>query len=1416
MLRNALAWIRQHPVRCAIYVLIVAGAVWAGLTARGIVNGERNALLTRIAQAPLLRGWVDREFHIRYSIGSVALIRKCGFEIDVRGANVDLAAAVSAGLDEAQVCVSGSGELHGIHAAGTAIAVQAVQFDWPKSISGSGLSWSDRDGEMISATAFTVSPGDVSGSLQNLRVLTIASVESASAALAPLAPPAITVKNAAARGIKVDADPAAIAQATARLQTSANALQVMGAAVLPLPVQWSATARKLLVQVLIALAILLFVLKVPLTRAPASIAWRTAAILAPFAAFPLLSLANSWLAIVIAAPVIAIALWALAYRHAKYWHQRWEPAAVDVPAVLLALLLLALRNWPAVSTPQVPAINQVTVEQADVRDVAVTVHQTGCGAPGVVRVALPQAGLENLRVSLDASSPKTGSSLKSLDIQRAFANGSVQTAALADLRRIRYLPPAWTKTQPIAFCAAVALRNSGLADLPVAACSAAMQTPAVIARAAVDYTGQNARFAVDWNGAPAPLAVAGSANLQGAQVDDIHTSAGASVHIAKASALVAWSKSIAASAQVEGVQAGGASVDRIVIVDRIVLDAHAPLPCTAGPTSVAAELGKTQYSSGAGGVQGAGVQLASATFAFARPDSSQFSATIHTGRLSLSGPVEASIPEVDLRLDGTTSRESIPQTLTAQASFATPTTGVSAPIRFTANLWNGDWQLPDQSLTIRQQITSRIPQAIALELQASGGIVSVATPLQANARAQVRIPQLVPDAGPTDIELNDLQVDGAWDAATGLAPANISSGWNILKLTEIPSGFQLNEISQLHLTTRGKVLEAPVFQAPQIAIPAIPQETRFRLQGTPQSIAVSIDGGIDGGEQLVLDNIETSNLKASLPDLRLASLDADTSVEVKRAHAAFPLAAHTHLTDSSIDTVLAAPLSAELSIAPQALHFGLNRPLDTGKLLDQVGVSLDGIQPQATLTDLQADVTFAGKKLAGLDVTGTLAAGPLATGNNFAVSQQAPATFHVSAPQLPKVTVSASVPDVAVTLDAGKLRASAAADVALKLTLDTSPQSPLFTQLGDAATGLSDHIQKATQVFGAETFSAFPIDWDLEVTGGSPTVSLAPDRIAINAKTVLHCIDIGQETVDGSVDLHAGARLAEDHLLLDWNAPADIGALGRRWQLDTPLLLALRKSLLPGTGGELFDSAFYARIGAPAAAPATPGADPFRIAVGYGDALQVHTAFQQPFTSGTIGGLAQAAIRWQPGAASVDSFGTFTFRGLEAGAIALPNPYLEDRLDGDVRFSANGFLADRLLAPQLLADASRVRQLDRIDLSVQVRSAADGAHLPGILQAASGIKLEPANRLVQLLTSRLNLTQPPRALQYQHMALDFRVQQGQVQTEPVLLTLSGVQVFGVAGLTLDSNVRILWGGHGREPAPLLRDLIYTVQRVTER
>jgi len=1399
MLRNVIAWIRRHPVRCAVYALLAGGAVWGALTARGILRGEQNALLTRVASAPWLRTWVDREFQIRYSIDSLAIVPKCGYEIDVRGVTVDLAGVASGGLDEAKVCTSGSGELHGLHVGGQMIGLQSVQFNWPVSIAGTGFAWHDASGELVAADAFNAAPRSLSGSLQGLSVPVrsrdregaegVLTVNSVSAALTSLTPPALAVKDAEASGVHVDVDPAVLAQVPTRFQAAVSALQTMANAATPLPARWSATARRLLVRILIVAAIALLLLKALVTRAPANIGWRIAAILAPFVAFPLLALANSWLAIVIAAPVIALALWALAYRRATEWQQRWEPAAVDVPSVLLALLLLLLMNWPAVSIPSIPAINQVNVAQIGVHDIAAAVHQNVCGAASVIHVSVPQAAVSDLRVSLD------GSALKTIDIQQASASGQVQTPPLIDLQPIQFLPADWKTAPPIAFCAAVTVRNSGSADLPQTACPA-LKSPAVVARAAVDYTGQRARFAADWTGAPAPISVAGSANLSGAQIDDLHTGPGAAIQIAKASANVSWANAITATASAGGIAAGGATIDRIA------LNARAPMPCAIGPTTIAGELGRTRFPSAANDVQ-----LDGAAFDATRPDSSRFSATLHAGRLSVSGPVETSLPRSEFRLDGVTSREPVPKTLSAQIVFSSARLGIAAPIHLTANLWTGQWQLPRQSVSVRQQITSRVPPSIGLDLQAAGSITSVASPLKADARAELSVPHLVPDAGPTAIELNGLHVEGAWDTAAGFAPARISSGWSTAKLPEFPSGLQLNSISRLHLVTTGQATEAPTFELPQVSIPAIPQETRFRLEGTPQSISIFSDAA----EPLQLGNIETRNLKASLPDLKLQSVDVDTAAQVTRGGATFPVAVSTHLTGDSIRTVLTEPLAASLSVTSQALNFALTQPLDTGHLLHQVGVSIDGIEAQATLTDLRANVTFTGAKLAGLDVTGSIASGSLAKGTNFTVSQQAPSSFQLSAPVLPKVTVSALAPAITATLNGGKQSASAGIEVSADLTLASAPQSPLMTQLADAAAGLSNHIQQATQVFAADNFSAYPVAWDLEVAGGSPTVSFTPDNIAVHANTVIHRIDIGQETIDGSVDLTAGARLVNDHLLLDLSAPADIGALGRRWQLNTPLLLALRKELLPGTGGELFDCAFYSSLGG-----ASPGHSPLRLAVGYGDALEFQTAYGGPVFSAAADGLAQAAIHWQPHSAAVDTFGTFSFKGLEAGTIALPNPYLEDRLDGELRFSTKGFLADRVTLPQLLADASRVRSLDRVDLAVRVRSAADGAHLPGVVQSETGVTLKPASELLRLLTSGLSLSFPPRAIQYQRMALDFRVREGQVQTAPVLLTLNGVTVPGVNGLAVDSNIRVMWGRHGIEPAPMLRDVIYTLQRAVER
>jgi hypothetical protein len=820
-----------------------------------------------------------------------------------------------------------------------------------------------------------------------------------------------------------------------------------------------------------------------------------------------------------------------------------------------------------------------------------------------------------------------------------------------------------------------------------------------------------------------------------------------------------------------------------------------------GAITANGSVGKTHSS-----VAGTEIALDGATFTVTRPDSAAITAKVHTGGIGLKGAVEITLPESDIQFDGVTSKETIPQTLTAQVLFGTSAVRFSAPTRLAANLWTGAFELPQQSLSVQQQITSWIPTSIGFEIKAAGSIQSLASPFSAGAGVSVRIPQLVPNIGPTEVQLNDLAVSTAWDSAAGLGPVRLSSGWNVVKLPSTPTGFQFAEITSLHASTRGRALQAPSFTVPQIDIPAVPQQLRFQFNGTPQDISLDFDDG----QHLALRSIQTSNLAVAMPDLRLASLDADTSLQVVRANASFPVAAHAHVTDAGMQTTLTAPLGATVSYGSGALDFALTQPLDSGKILSETGFSLAGIQPQATLSSLRAKVGFTTAALASFDVAGSLAAGPLATVNNLSISQTAPSTFQVSAPQLPQVAVSAHAPGVEIALNGGELQASAAADVAMKITLASAPESPLLARMSDAGAGLFRHAQKGVQAFGDENAAAFPLSWDLDLEGGSPAISLTPAALAVNTRTVVRRIDAAQYAFDGTADLHLNARLAEDHLLIDVDAPADIGAFGSRWKLNTPVSIALRQQLLPGTGGQLFDGAFYDGLG---------GSRAVHAAIGYGDALQFHTAYQTPFTSGSIGGLAQASITWPQSAplpaASIDSFATFRFRGLEAGAITLAQPYLEDRLDGDIQFGAKGFLADRLLLPQLLSDASRVSQLDTLDISAQVRSAADGLHLPGMVQASTGITIEPANRFIQLITSGLNLKFPPRAVQYKNVALDFRVQQGQVQTEPVLVTLNGVAISGVEGLNLDSKVRILWGGHGHEPAPKLRDLIYTLQRSIE-
>jgi len=684
---------------------------------------------------------------------------------------------------------------------------------------------------------------------------------------------------------------------------------------------------------------------------------------------------------------------------------------------------------------------------------------------------------------------------------------------------------------------------------------------------------------------------------------------------------------------------------------------------------------------------------------------------------------------------------------------------------------------------------------------------ALANPFTAEAKVHLGVAKLVPDVSPLHIELKELTSDGTWDSVNGLSPIKISSGWSALRLPDLPVAIESGEISALHLSTRGVIAGQPCLALPQLPSFSIPHETRFRLFGTLGGLTILTEDGA----RLAITNVEARDIRADLPGLRLGSVDGDISARIEQAGTSLPFEGHSRVTDHSAEITLRAPLGGKGIVTPQSFYFDLNKPLNLGQLAGELGLSSYGVQPTGILTSLTAQSLFSDSQLRSFDVRGAIGAGRLVATAGVDVSLKAPAEFYISAHDLSKATVAASLPDVAISVDGGKITVSASTAFTARLTFGAARSFAWFTAANEAAVGLSNHFQHAGRLFGLDEVSPYPVRWNLQVEGGSHPITFSSDEFGIDLRTKLQRIDVGPTTAGGTLDLLSTASVADDHLLIQTETRGDVGAFGDRWRFDVPVIVALRRELLPGTRGELFSSKFYGGLGQSSVAFA-----PTRIAIGYGRALEMRSSFEQPFTSGAIGGFVQARVQWLSEAASVDSFGDINFRGLEAGAIAFPAAYLEDRLDGEAHFSAQHFLIDRLLFPQLISDASRVRQLDGIDFSLQIRSAADGAHLPGVFQAATGATLEPANALLRFLSTGLNLAIPPRALQYKRMVFDVRVEQGRINTEPVLLTLDGVRARGIGGLALDSNVRVLWDGSGQVPGPLLRDLLYTAERITER
>ncbi|HWB95864.1 MAG TPA: hypothetical protein VG672_04155, partial [Bryobacteraceae bacterium] len=473
------------------------------------------------------------------------------------------------------------------------------------------------------------------------------------------------------------------------------------------------------------------------------------------------------------------------------------------------------------------------------------------------------------------------------------------------------------------------------------------------------------------------------------------------------------------------------------------------------------------------------------------------------------------------------------------------------------------------------------------------------------------------------------------------------------------------------------------------------------------------------------------------------------------------------------------------------------------------------------------------------------------------LSQSAPLEIRAVAPpaSFPRVDLQFQSPAVAVDLNQGAQRASLAAGAAASLTLvdrGTARSLPVLDRLVVAAGGFRRHVNGALDAFAGEAEPLESVRWKADFGGtGKPVLSLQGDGLELALRSRidrLAWLAGGRESSAAvSTSLEARLSLHGGHLIVDADTPvrASVALNGRpasTWDFRLPLLLALDEHLQPAAqgSGDLWDAAYYESLwrGYRPRHAITTGAwidrgelllgnlsfqeivfptAPFRLAAGYGEALELHVPLSARLLFGRSDALFQARLNWLPKAVAVDTRARLAFENVQAGGVGLAHApgrvaFLEDTLDGSIQTRTDHLIVDSRFLPRFLADASSVTELDKIGVRLEVHSARDG--LPGVLQAATDLNVHLYSDLLNSLAQQLRLEAPPRAIRYRRMGLHLQIADGEVATRPVLLDLEGVEIPGLSPIA-PAQIRVHWGKErgGFAGSPLrFRNLLGFLQR----
>ena len=384
----------------------------------------------------------------------------------------------------------------------------------------------------------------------------------------------------------------------------------------------------------------------------------------------------------------------------------------------------------------------IEVRNIEVQNSRVSVGIQRCSTSELGKVVVPKTSVDNLSFGLDLARTR----IERIGTEWAIAGGEVESPVLAEtLRKLKYLPKAWSQPHPVSFCAGVVLTSSGQPTIPLHPCNSGSTSESELSLTAgvtISPDFQTFQFAAlsHINSPLLKLRTEAAGNNASLALQKIESQAGSPLAISRGTGRLSFDQTPEAAFELKGVGfpaqkllAGGAR-----------FKASFPSLCSPGTTRLSSTVSNLHWS-GRNGLESQNRQL---DFQLSQNSDSRRGQLDIRGRLEglsfrgqRAGEVQPwlrmEIPAVKFMLRGQSDPGILPEHLLGEASFQLENTPSSvdtaksnsilklSPLRFHVGLRSGRFDVPSQSLQLQQSLLHGISSTVPFTAEGSAQLESL-------------------------------------------------------------------------------------------------------------------------------------------------------------------------------------------------------------------------------------------------------------------------------------------------------------------------------------------------------------------------------------------------------------------------------------------------------------------------------------------------------------------------------------------------------------------------------------------------------------------------------------------------------------------------------------------------------------------